>query len=563
MRNERPERLIGERYRLHHVLGRGSMGIVWAAHDEVLRRDVAVKEVLRPPGMTDGEAEVLRERTLREARSVARLSHPNLVTLYDVVQLDGDPYVVMELVPSSSLADLIRLRGPLTLEQGAAVADAVAAALDSAHRAGITHRDVKPGNVLIADDGRIKLTDFGIARNVADATMTSRGIMLGTPSFIAPEVASGAALTTAADLWGLGATLWAAMSGQPPYDGTNVLRTINAVVHADVPPPVGADELAPVIAGLMVKKPDERMSLAEVRKLVRPLMADPGVDLFSTDTVVREVRPVIRPPMVVPKPVIPDDAPLAADPGPLPFLRATPPTRSLPATRRPVVTALIVVASLLTFAVAGVGGFAVTRYIAGASLLPPPRTSTPSVPGIESTLRLVQRTASAASANGDQGAEFTIGVGADWTTFVEQRTNENLPASTVTHLVATNGLYEVAVQRFGGYYPKWRIGNYLALVRSRWPEDRYFSEALADLPDVPGNNFDHTVQFSYRTVESGLPLARSPQQAGADLRRSRFSHILPHGNDLWVVEVVFPTDQEETGRARLFDTIVGTFSVVD
>ena len=119
MVTEQPERLIGERYRLRHVLGRGSMGIVWAAHDEVLRRDVAVKEVLRPPGTTDGEAEVLRERTMREARSVARLSHPNLVTLYDVVQLDGDPYVVMELVPSSSLADLIRLRGPLTLEQGA------------------------------------------------------------------------------------------------------------------------------------------------------------------------------------------------------------------------------------------------------------------------------------------------------------------------------------------------------------------------------------------------------------------------------------------------------------
>jgi eukaryotic-like serine/threonine-protein kinase len=564
---EQPERLIGERYRLHHVLGRGSMGIVWAAHDEVLRRDVAVKEVLRPPGMTDGEAEVLRERTMREARSVARLSHPNLVTLHDVVQLDGDPYVVMELVPSASLADLIQLRGPLTLEQGAAVADAVAAALASAHKAGITHRDVKPGNVLIADDGRIKLTDFGIARNVADATMTSRGIMLGTPSFISPEVASGAELTTAADLWSLGATLWAAMSGQPPYDGTNVLRTINAVVHADVPPPVDAGELAPVIAGLMRKNPNERMTLAEVRKLVRPLLTEPGVDLFPpdqspTDAVVREVRPVIRPPVVVPKPVIPDDAPLAAEPGPLPFLRATAPTRSLPASRRPVVTVLLVVASLLVFAVAGAGGFALTRLVAGASLLPPVRTSAPNVPGIEPTLPLVPRKASAASANGEPGTEFTISVGADWTTFVEQRTNDDLPASTVTHLVAPNGLYEVAVQRFGGYYPKWRVEDYLALVRSRWPKDRYFSEVVSALPSVPGNEFDQAVQFSYRTVESGLPLARSSQAAGPDLRRSRFSRVLPHGNDLWVVEVVFPTDQEETGRARLFDTIVGTFSVV-
>jgi len=564
---EQPERLIGERYRLRHVLGRGSMGIVWAAHDEVLRRDVAVKEVLRPPGTTDGEAEVLRERTMREARSVARLSHPNLVTLYDVVQLDGDPYVVMELVPSSSLADLIRLRGPLTLEQGAAVADAVAAALDSAHKAGITHRDVKPGNVLIADDGRIKLTDFGIARNVADATMTSRGIMLGTPSFIAPEVASGAALTTAADLWGLGATLWAAMSGQPPYDGTNVLRTINAVVHSEVPAPVGADELTPVIAGLMVKSPDDRMTLADVRKLVRPLMADPGVDLFPpdhspADAPTREVRPVVRPPVVVPKPVIPGDAPLAADPGPLPFLRSTAPTRSLPPRRRPVVTALVLVASLLLFVVAGAGGFVLTRYVAGASLLPPEQLAAPSAPGLEPTLQLVPRTASAASANGDQGAEFTISVGPDWTTFVEQRTNEDLPASTVTHLIAPNGLTEVAVQRFGGYYPRWRVENYLALVRSHWPEGHYFSESVAELPSVPGNDVEPSVQFSYRTVESALPLARAPQPAGSDLRRSRFSRILPHGNDLWVVEVVFPTDQEETGRATLFDTIVGTFSVV-
>ena len=567
MVTEQPERLIGERYRLRHVLGRGSMGIVWAAHDEVLRRDVAVKEVLRPPGTTDGEAEVLRERTMREARSVARLSHPNLVTLYDVVQLDGDPYVVMELVPSSSLADLIRLRGPLTLEQGAAVADAVAAALDSAHKAGITHRDVKPGNVLIADDGRIKLTDFGIARNVADATMTSRGIMLGTPSFIAPEVASGAALTTAADLWGLGATLWAAMSGQPPYDGTNVLRTINAVVHSEVPAPVGADELTPVIAGLMVKSPDDRMTLADVRKLVRPLMAEPGVDLFPpdhspADAPTREVRPVVRPPVVVPKPVIPGDAPLAADPGPLPFLRSTAPTRSLPPRRRPVVTALVLVASLLLFVVAGAGGFVLTRYVAGASLLPPEQLAAPSAPGLEPTLQLVPRTASAASANGDQGAEFTISVGPDWTTFVEQRTNEDLPASTVTHLIAPNGLTEVAVQRFGGYYPRWRVENYLALVRSHWPEGHYFSESVAELPSVPGNDVEPSVQFSYRTVESALPLARAPQPAGSDLRRSRFSRILPHGNDLWVVEVVFPTDQEETGRATLFDTIVGTFSVV-
>jgi serine/threonine protein kinase len=563
--SEQPERLIGARYRLHHVLGRGSMGIVWAAHDEVLRRDVAVKEVLRPPGMSDGEAEVLRERTMREARSVARLSHPNLVTLYDVVQLDGEPYVVMELVPSSSLADLIRQRGPLTLEQGAAVADAVAAALESAHRAGITHRDVKPGNVLIADDGRIKLTDFGIARNMADATMTSRGITLGTPSFIAPEVASGDGVTTAADLWSLGATLWAAMCGQPPYEGTNVLRTINAVVHGDVPAPVGADELAPVIAGLMVKTPTERMTLADVRKHVRPLLAEPGLDLFPTDGVTREVHVVVRPPVVVPKPVIPADTPLASEPGPLPFMLSPSPTQSMPQRRRPLFSALLVVAALLIFLTAGAGGFALTRTIAGASVLPPQQQSTPNVPSVPSigdTVQLTPRTAAAATANGEPGTRFTISVGADWTNFVEQRVNEDLPPSSVVHLVAPNGLYEVTVQRFGGFYPKWRIENYLALVRSRWPEGRYFAESEAASGGLPSNKYDQGTLLSYRTVEAGVRLAGSARPAGPDLRRSRYSRVLPHGNDLWVVEVVFPTDQEETGRAKLFDTISGTFSVV-
>ncbi|MET1075620.1 MAG: serine/threonine-protein kinase, partial [Umezawaea sp.] len=450
-----------------------------------------------------------------------------------------------------------------SIERAIRIALQMLDALGAAHAAGIVHRDVKPGNVLIADDGRIKLTDFGIARNVADATMTSRGIMLGTPSYIAPEVASGAPVTTAADLWGLGATLWAAMSGTPPYDGTNVLRTINAVVHHQVPPPIGAEELAPVIAGLMVKQPDARMALSEVRRLVRPLLPDPGVELFPNNEVTRDLRITVKAPVVAPKPVIPSDTPLASDPGPLPFQVARTPTRAMAPRREPAVTALLVVITVLLFASATVGGFVATRLVAGRSVLPPPQQSTPNVPGIGQAQELVPRTASAASANGDQGADFTISVGPDWSTFVEQRVNDDLVPSTVTHLVAPNGLYEVAVQRFGGYYPKYRIGNYLALVRSHWPGDRYFSEASQGLPDVPGNDYDgEAVQFSYRTVEAALPLTETWPEPGADLRRSRFSRIVPHGDDLWVVEVVFPTDQEETGRVRLFDAISGTFSVV-
>ncbi|MEU4740260.1 protein kinase [Actinosynnema sp. NPDC023658] len=553
------ERLIAGRYRLRHVLGRGSMGTVWAAHDEVLRRDVAVKEILRPAGTPDDEAEVLRERTLREARSAAALAHPNLVTLYDVVQADGDPYVVMELVPSSSLAEVVRQRGPLTDVQGALVADAVAAALEAAHRAGITHRDVKPGNVLVADDGRVKLTDFGIARNVAEATLTSRGITLGTPAFIAPEVAAGGAVSFAADQWSLGATLFAAMTGQQPYEGANVLQTINQVVHGDVPSAEGCGALEPVVAGLMAKSPDERMTLAEVRRLVRPLLPEPGTDVFPASSPTRPVVEVVRPPLV--KTPIPPDTPLAADPGPLPFAVAGPPTREL--TRRPGMAALVALSAAVLFAIGSVSGFALTRTVAGASLLPPVAQSTPSLPAITETPSLLPTTASAAAANGEQGAEFTIQVGPDWTSFLEQRANNGLGPSTVVHLVAPTGLYEVSVQRFPGYYERNRIDDYLRLVRSRWAEDQYFGEAFDQTDALSPGGPEPGRQYSYRTVERATDVARGAVPPGPDLRRSRYSRLLPRGIDLWVVEVVVPTEQEETGRSRLFDTIAPTFTVID
>ncbi|MEU4446377.1 protein kinase [Actinosynnema sp. NPDC050801] len=553
------ERLIAGRYRLRHVLGRGSMGTVWAAHDEVLRRDVAVKEILRPAGTPDGEAEVLRERTLREARSAAALAHPNLVTVYDVVQVDGDPYVVMELVPSSSLAEVVRQRGPLTDVQGAVVADAVAAALDAAHRAGITHRDVKPGNVLVADDGRVKLTDFGIARNVAEATLTSRGITLGTPAFIAPEVAVGGAVSFAADQWSLGATLFAAMTGHQPYEGANVLQTINQVVHGDVPSAAVCGALAPVVAGLMVKPPDERITPAEVRRLVRPLLPEPGTDVFPASSATRPVVEVVRPPLV--KPAIAPDTPLADDPGPLPFAVADAPTRQL--TRRPGPAVLVALSAAVLFAIGSVSGFALTRTVAGASLSPPPILDTPSLPAITGTPSLLPTTASAASAKGEQGAEFTIEVGPDWTSFLEQRANNGLGPSTVVHLVAPNGWYEVTVQRFPGYYERNTIEDYVRLVRSRWAEGQYFGEAFESTDVLPPGGPEAGRQYSYRTVERATSLARGTVPPGPDLRRSRYSRVLPRGNDLWVVEVVVPTEQEETGRSRLFDTIAPTFRVTD
>ncbi len=272
-------RLVG-RYRLDSELGRGAMGTVWSAYDEVLHRPVAVKEV-RLSLVPVSERAIVRERTLREARATAMLSHPNVVTLYDVVEVDSEPYVVMELLPSRSLASYIAEQGTLSQGETAEIGSAVASALMTAHRAGITHRDVKPGNVLIGTDGQIKLTDFGIARNAAESSMTQTGTVLGSPPYIAPEVAMGRAVGPAADLWGLGATLFACLEGRPPYDAGDPVSTVSAVVHGDIPRPTGHGPVVDVVRGLMVKDPGMRMPLPAVRRRLRPLMADPEGPMLS------------------------------------------------------------------------------------------------------------------------------------------------------------------------------------------------------------------------------------------------------------------------------------------
>lgn len=327
-------RVIAGRYHLRSVLGTGSMGTVWSAYDEFLQRPVAVKEIRMPPGVPATHLHELRMRTLREARATAALSHPNVIILHDVVRENGDPFVVMELLPSHSLTTLLRKAGPLTVMQSAGIADAVAAALEAAHAAGVTHRDIKPGNVLICPDGRIKLTDFGIAHNVSEATMTHTGTVLGSPAFIAPEVASGAPVSHAADLWGLGATLFAAIEGHPPYDtDDNPLDIVTRIVHSDVPTS-SPGPLAPIVHGLMTKEPTDRLSLSEVRHQISPLLAqsahslfpaeafrdngenDPDQQLDETTTHV-----ILRSPEaeLANETEPPNDEPLAMDPGPLPF----------------------------------------------------------------------------------------------------------------------------------------------------------------------------------------------------------------------------------------------------
>ncbi|WP_243653697.1 serine/threonine-protein kinase [Pseudonocardia endophytica] len=295
------QRQIAGRYRVDGPLGSGAMGTVWSGFDDVLQRRVAIKELKFPEGIPAGEELELRERMMREARALAGLSHPNVVTVFDVLDAEGDPLVVMELVPSRNLATAITELGRLDRSQAAVVGYGTSAALRAAHRAGITHRDVKPGNVLISDDGRIKLTDFGIARNESDAPMTSAGLVLGSPAYIAPEVAAGQPVTPAADLWGLGATLFAAVEGRPPYDvDGDPVRTLTEVVDGTVPRVSDPGPLGDVIAGLMVKEPAGRMPLDEVRVRLSPLLADPSDPIFpgspDVPTVTGMVPPNVAPP---------------------------------------------------------------------------------------------------------------------------------------------------------------------------------------------------------------------------------------------------------------------------
>src|SRR4051794_21284353 len=211
-------RLIAGRYRLGERLGRGGMGVVWAARDELLARPVAVKEVRLPASVDPEERDLLRERTLREARTAARLDHPCAVRMFDVCEEDEQAYLVMELIEGRTLSDVIRDEGPVAPARAAEIGVCLLDALTAAHAAGIVHRDVKPGNVLVRPDGRVTLTDFGIASTAGAPSIPSTGLLLGSPAYIAPERARGGPPEPPSDLWSLGATLYTAVEGRPPFD---------------------------------------------------------------------------------------------------------------------------------------------------------------------------------------------------------------------------------------------------------------------------------------------------------------------------------------------------------
>ncbi|MFJ9703653.1 serine/threonine-protein kinase [Streptomyces sp. NPDC101234] len=275
-RQDNSERLLAGRYRLGGVLGRGGMGTVWRAEDETLGRTVAVKELRFPSNIDEEEKRRLITRTLREAKAIARIRNNSAVTVFDVVEEDDRPWIVMELVEGKSLAEVIREDGLLKPRRAAEVGLAVLDVLRSAHREGILHRDVKPSNVLISEaDGRVVLTDFGIAQVEGDPSITSTGMLVGAPSYISPERARGHKPGPAADLWSLGGLLYASVEGAPPYDKGSAIATLTAVMTEPLEEPKNAGPLKDVIYGLLTKDPAQRLDDAGARAMLNSVINAP------------------------------------------------------------------------------------------------------------------------------------------------------------------------------------------------------------------------------------------------------------------------------------------------
>lgn len=267
-------RLIAGRYRLQRRIGGGAMGVVWLAKDELLDRTVAVKQLLLTAGLSEEDAEHARKRSAREARIAARLQHRHAITVFDVADDDGMPVLVMEYLPSQSLAEVLAARGPLPPAEVARIGAHAAAALAVAHAAGIVHRDVKPGNILLGEDDTAKITDFGISRAADDGTLTGSGSFAGTPAYLSPEAARGEKPTAASDVFSLGATLYAIVEGRFPYGDTeNQMALLYAAAAGRVSPPQQAGPLTGLLDRMMRVAPDERPSMAETAAELEKLAA--------------------------------------------------------------------------------------------------------------------------------------------------------------------------------------------------------------------------------------------------------------------------------------------------
>jgi serine/threonine protein kinase len=319
------DRLVAGRYRLGQRIGSGAMGVVWQALDERLHRTVAVKQLLPQPGLSAAQAEEGRLRSMREGRIAARLQHPNAITVYDVVDDDGQPWLVMEYLPSRSLAAVLDEQMTLPPQEAARIGAEVATGLVAAHAAGIVHRDIKPANVLLGDDGSVKITDFGISRAVGDVTVTATGMLAGTPAYLAPEVAKGMEPTPASDVFSLGSTLYICVEGHSPFGlSENTLALLHAVAAGKIMPPRQAGPLTALLMRLLRTDPDERPTMLAAKEALAAIAAGrpvpPGLLTGNYDgpTVANRLQPAL--PMPSPNhPVTRLDANPLAEP------RRTPP----------------------------------------------------------------------------------------------------------------------------------------------------------------------------------------------------------------------------------------------
>ncbi|MET8996075.1 serine/threonine-protein kinase [Amycolatopsis sp. Hca4] len=288
-------RRIRDRYRLLEPIGGGAMGTVWRAQDEKLDRTVAIKELLLPHDHDEQRTQEAKNRAMREARIAARLQHSHAITVFAVLEEEDRPWLVMEYLPSKSLA-LVLGEQPATVDDAIRVGVQISSALAGAHRAGVVHRDVKPANILVSEDGTAKITDFGISRAIGDVKLTATGEIAGTPAYLAPEVARGEDADFAADVFSLGATLYAAVEGQSPYGvADNPIALLYKASSGEIVPPEKAGRLTPLLLRMLASEPAERPSMDEVEQELRALLPDPEPGESVLAATVPEAEPAVVP----------------------------------------------------------------------------------------------------------------------------------------------------------------------------------------------------------------------------------------------------------------------------
>ena len=445
--NRVAHQVVADRYELLELVGRGGFGVVWRACDTLLQRHVAVKEIHIPGFLSTEDRAGLREKVLKEARAAARLDHPGAVTVFDVIDDDGRPVIVMELVEAPNLSELVAERGPLAPAEAARIGLDVLEVLIAAHARGIVHRDVKPGNVMVADSGRVRLGDFGVAAILDDPTVTSSGAVTGSPAYMAPEQATNKGAIPESDLWSLGATMYFAVEGRPPFDKGAALPTLTSIVQDPPRPSERAGPLAAVLDGLLVKDPHARLTAIQLRGRLAEVATAAAPAAVATpprpdDTVVIELDEPVddaapAPTTVAGPPLRPSPAPLAP-----PAPRAEPVTASRPGPQRDSragwtvagVLAAVVVA-LIAVGLASRGSGPPSETVGGsAATTTAPAASAPGGGPATTAAPPARSPAGAAPSNvvayTDPQTGFTISRPADWTVRIDgTRTDFRDPAT--------------------------------------------------------------------------------------------------------------------------------------